>query len=110
MYPVMVVRAEKNAVLEVGAADITIPPANVMGLGVTGWVWAAGPGAPAVALGESELLGRRVQPFRPTQVEDFAFSVEDHRNDVRVGGKPAGCARCDGRGDRFDLRTPLAIP
>ena len=69
MDAVMMVRAQHDAVADVGAAAMTLPPPDVMRLRVRWRPVARRPGATAVTLDQSQLLRGREESGRAAELE-----------------------------------------
>src|SRR5690606_12537265 len=75
--------AEENAVVDVGGASVSVPPANVVGFGPFGGPFSSGPAASSVPRGEHASLGAVEDALRaaeahgllPGVVDDFFESV-----------------------------------
>ena len=83
----MVVRAERNEVVEIGRPTV-LPGADVVGLAVVQWAVTTGPGAGPVNGPDGGPLGRRGRAVAAPDVNRHPRIVEDDPLEHRIAAQP----------------------
>ena len=85
MQRMVVEAAEQNAVVQVGATAISVPPVHVMGFRQLRRPAAARSGTATVAFCQGDLLRAREQALFAAEIENFATRTHDNRDDAGRG-------------------------
>src|SRR6476661_5229522 len=85
----VVVSAERESVVEIGAAALAPAQLMVVDLAPGEGAGAAGHGTGVVEEGEGTALGRTVEPAGPSEVEGQRVAVEDRGDEARAAGEPS---------------------
>ena len=92
MHQDVVSLAEESGIVQV-RTPAAAPPAEVMDVAPGGRSRAGGVGAVAISAGDGAALGSGEIAFAVPEVEEFAVSAEDHRDELGVAGQSANRPR-----------------
>src|ERR1700712_4817378 len=80
----MVIGAKQAAIFIASGAEVPFPEFDVMRVGPVRWPVTSRPATSFVSGGDGPANVGRECPRRSSDVQDFGFGAEDHRDDLRI--------------------------